>query len=110
MAPFVSTVFPQGRTQYTPRLDVHLDNCRIQFSKAMKQFFIENQLLHLPHPPYSPDLTASDLCLFGNIKTGPADRSFLDPEGLFECFRGFLEGIPAAELTVVVDDWIDRVR
>jgi hypothetical protein len=43
-------------SEYTPRLNLHLDNFRIQFSKVTEQFFIENQLLHVPHPPYSPDL------------------------------------------------------
>jgi hypothetical protein len=60
MAPLVQTVSPQGRTLYTPRLDVHLDNCRVHFSKVTEQFFIENQLLHVPHSTYSPDLTPWD--------------------------------------------------
>jgi histone-lysine N-methyltransferase SETMAR len=69
MAPLVQTVFPQGRTRDTPRLNVHRDNCRVHFSKVTEQFFIENQPLHVPHPPYSPDLAPSDFWLFGRIKT-----------------------------------------
>jgi hypothetical protein len=34
MAPLVQTVFPQERTRSTPRLDLHLDNCRVHFSKV----------------------------------------------------------------------------
>jgi hypothetical protein len=34
MAPLVQTIFTQGSTRYTPRLNVHLDNCRIHFSKV----------------------------------------------------------------------------
>jgi hypothetical protein len=69
-----------------------------------KQFFIENQLLHVPHPTYIPDLAPSDFWLFGCINTGPAGRSFAQPEELFESVREFLEGIHAAELTVVLED------
>jgi histone-lysine N-methyltransferase SETMAR len=72
MAPLVQTVFPQGRTRYTPRLNVRLENCPIHFSKVAEQFFIEDQLLHVPHPPYSPDLARSDFWLFGRIETGLA--------------------------------------
>jgi hypothetical protein len=41
MVPLIQTVFPQGRTWHTPRLNVHLDNYRIHFSKVTEQFFIE---------------------------------------------------------------------
>jgi hypothetical protein len=110
MTPLVQTVFPQGRTQYTPRLNAHLDNCRVHFSKVTEQLFIENQLLHVPHPPYSPDLAPSDFWRFGRIKTGLAGRSFAEPEELLEGAREILEGIPAAELRAVFKGWVDRVR
>jgi hypothetical protein len=48
MAPLVQTIFPQGRIRYTLRLNVHLDNGRVHFSKVTEQFFIENQLLLFP--------------------------------------------------------------
>jgi hypothetical protein len=75
-----------------------------------EQFFIESQLLHIPHPPYSPDLAPSDFWLFGRTKTGFAGRILAEPEGLLEGVREFLEKIPAAELTTVFEGWIDRVR
>jgi hypothetical protein len=80
MAPLIQTVFPQGRTRYAPRLKIHLDNCRVHFSKVMELFFVENQLQHVPHPIYSPDLTASDFWLFARIKTGPTGRNFASPK------------------------------
>jgi hypothetical protein len=75
-----------------------------------EQFFIENQLLHVPHQPYSADLAPSDFWLFGHIKTELVGRSFAEPEELFEGVRESLEGIPAAELIAVFEGWIDRVR
>jgi hypothetical protein len=38
IAPLIQMVFPQGRTPYAPRLNVHLDNCRVHFSKVTEQF------------------------------------------------------------------------
>jgi hypothetical protein len=80
MGPLASTVFPLGRTRYTPRLNVHLDNCCVHCSKVAEQFSIENQLLYVPHPPYGPDLALSDFWLFGRIKTGLAGGSFAQPK------------------------------
>jgi hypothetical protein len=72
--------------------------------------FIENQLLHITHSPYSPDFAPSDFWLFERIKTGFAGRSFGWSQELLEGVREFLDGIPAVELTVVFEGWIDRVR
>jgi hypothetical protein len=110
MALLAQTVFPKGRTRYTPRPNVHLDNCHVHFSKVTEQFSIDNQLLHVPHPPYSPGLAPSDFWLFGRIKTRLDGRSFAKPEELLERIREFLEGISATELTVVFEGSIDRVR
>jgi hypothetical protein len=113
MAPLVQTVFSQWKTRYTSQLNVHIDNRRVHFSKVTEQFLIENQLLHVPHPPDSPDLALSDFWLFGHIKTGLAGRGFAKPEKFLELSEGvreFLEGIPAAELTAVFEGWSNRVR
>jgi hypothetical protein len=72
-----------------------------------EQFFIENQLLSVPHPLCSPDLAPSDFWLFGPIKTALAGRSLADPKELLKGVRKFLEGTPDAELTVVFECWID---
>jgi hypothetical protein len=82
MVPLVQTTFPQGRIWYPPRLTVHLDNCRVHFSKVTEQFFIENQLLHPPHSPYRDDLAPSDFWLSGSITTGLTGRGFTEPKEL----------------------------
>jgi hypothetical protein len=69
-----------------------------------EQFFINSQLLHVPHPLYSPDLAESDFWLFGRIQTGLAARSFTELEELLEGVQEFLEGIPVTELMVVFAD------
>jgi hypothetical protein len=73
--------------------------------KSDETVFIKNQLLHVPDPPKSPDLAPSDFWLFGRIKTGLAE-----PEELLEGVREFMERIPDAELTVVFEGWIDRMK
>jgi histone-lysine N-methyltransferase SETMAR len=90
MAPLVQTVFPEGRTWHAPRLNVHLDNCRVHFPKVAEHFFIENQLPHVPHPPWNPDFAPSDFWLFGCIKPGLTGRSFAEPAELLEGVREFI--------------------
>jgi hypothetical protein len=109
MAPLVQMVFLQGRIPDTPRLNVHLDNGPVYFSKVTEQFVIENQLMHVPRPPYSPDLAPSDFWLFRLIMTGLTGRRFAQPEEFCQGGREFLKGIPAAELTAVFEGWINRV-
>jgi hypothetical protein len=75
-----------------------------------EQFFIENQLMHVPHPPHNPDLAPSDFWLFGPVKTALDGGGFAEPEELFEGVREFREGIPAAELTAIFEGWINRMR
>jgi hypothetical protein len=82
LAPLVQMAFPQGRTRSPPRLNVHFGNCCVHFSKVTKQFFIENQLLHVPHPTSSLNLAPMEFWLFGRIKTGLTGRSFTEPEKL----------------------------
>jgi hypothetical protein len=109
IVPLVQTVFPQGRTRYTLRLNVRLDNCRAHFSKVTKQFFIENQLLHVPHPPYSPDLTRRTFGYSGGSTLDSLAEALSDRK-IIRIVREFLEGIPDAELTAVFKGWIDPVR
>jgi hypothetical protein len=84
MAPLVQTVFSQGRTRDTSRLNTHFHNCPVHFSKVTEQFFIENQLLYIPHPHYSLDLAQPDFWLLGSFKTGLAGRGLADIKKLLE--------------------------
>jgi hypothetical protein len=56
MTPTMARFFPHGRISHFRRLHLHLDNCHVHFSKVIEQFSTENHILHVPHPPYSPDL------------------------------------------------------
>jgi transposase len=58
LAPMVAKIFHRGRIPHTRRPQLHLDNCRVHFSKATEQFITENHIGRVPHPPYSPDLAS----------------------------------------------------
>jgi hypothetical protein len=67
-------------------------------------------MVHVPHPPYSPDQAPSDFWLFGYMKVGLAGQSFAEAEGLFEGILAFLEEIQVSELKLVFHHWVERIR
>jgi histone-lysine N-methyltransferase SETMAR len=90
LAPILAKVFPRGRISHTLPLQLHLDNCRVHFSKATKPFITENHIGQVPHPPYSPDLPPSDFWLFGHMKTSLVGQTFDEPKQLLEVITEFL--------------------
>jgi histone-lysine N-methyltransferase SETMAR len=91
-------IFPQGRRRHALPLHCHLDNCRVHFSKASEQFFTEDEIVHLPHPRYSPDLAPSDFWLFGHMKAALAGPALDRPEELLDAITTFLEEVQVSEL------------
>jgi histone-lysine N-methyltransferase SETMAR len=106
----VAKGFPRGRIPHTRRLQLHLDNCRVHFSKATEQFITENHIGRVPHPPYSPDLAPSDFWLFGHVKTSLVGQIFDEPEQLLEAITEFLNEIQPPEVVAVFNHWVERVR
>jgi hypothetical protein len=106
MTPLIQKLFPEQRAPHTPRLNVHLDNCRVHFSKVTEEFFNDNQIVHVPHPPYSPDLVPSDFWLFGRIKTALSGCNFMGPDELVLVINEILGSIPVKELKAVFEGWV----
>jgi hypothetical protein len=50
------------------RLHVHLDNCRVHFSKVAEQFFEANDILGIPRPYCGLDLVLSDFWYSGVLR------------------------------------------
>jgi hypothetical protein len=110
LTPLVQKIFPERRRAHAIRLYCHLDNSRVHFSKVSEKFFFEHQIVHVPHPPYSPDLSPSDFWLFGHMKAGLAGQSFAEPEEILEGRVAFLEEVQISELRLVFHDRVERIR
>jgi hypothetical protein len=110
MVPLIEEIFPHGRNRRALRLRVHLDNCRVHFSKGAEQFFEANDIRCIPHPSYSQDLALSDFWRFWHIKTALAGAKFDEPEQLLNAVTEFLNTISVEELKAVFDEWVERVR
>jgi hypothetical protein len=68
-----------------------------------EQFITQNQILRVPHPPYSPDIAPPDFWLFGRmgISLSLPGRMFDEPEQLREAITELLNDIQPSELEVV---------
>jgi hypothetical protein len=110
LAPIVAKIFPRGRIQHTRRLQLHLDNCRVHFSKSTEPFLTENHNGRVPHPLCSPDLALSDFWLFGHVKNLFLAQTFNEPEQLLETITEFLNAIQPPEVAAVFSHWVERVR
>jgi hypothetical protein len=110
LAPMVAKVFPRGRIPQIRRLQLHLDNCRVHFSKAAGQFITENHIGRMPHLLNSSDLAPSDFRLFGHMKTSLVGQTFDEPEKLLEAITKFLNEIQPPEVVTVFSHWVERVR
>jgi hypothetical protein len=84
MTPLITNIFPQWRIPHDRRLHLHVDNCRVHFSKVTEQFMTQNQTLCMPSPHYSPDIAALDFWLFAYVKNSLVGRTFDEPDQLLE--------------------------
>jgi histone-lysine N-methyltransferase SETMAR len=110
MQPMIAKLLPMGRIPHTHRLIVHLDNCRLHFSKHSQKFFDDNSLLRLPEPSYSPDIAPSDFWLFGHLRSALNGSKFEGPDELLQRIHDFLNEVQGSELMMVFQHWIERVR
>ena len=63
-----------------------------------------------PHPPFSPDIAASEFYLFGNLKDRLAGLKFESLDELFECIYEILKKIPKETLINVFLEWEKRLK
>jgi hypothetical protein len=110
MVPLVRGIFSHRRNRRALPLHVHLDNCRVYFSKMTEQFVEANDRLRIPHPRYSPDLAPSNFWLFVAMKTALAAAKFDEPEQLLDRITQLLDTRSVEELRAVFDEWVKRAR
>jgi hypothetical protein len=68
----------------------------------------QNSLKRALHPPSSPDLAPSDLCLFGYGKHQLQVHEFTEGAELVSAISEILNQIPTDTLVDVCDDWMKR--
>ena len=70
----------------------HHDNAPAYTSTIATDKLFDLRYEILPHPPYSPDLNASDYFLFPNIKTWLGGKIFPSNEEIIAATKEYFEG------------------
>jgi histone-lysine N-methyltransferase SETMAR len=89
---------------------VHADDARPRAAMLSTQYFNENQMKSVPHPPYSPDLAPSNFYRFEAVNRCRAGLSFEDADQFLAAVEGVREGIEKVTLQTVFLEWMDRLR
>jgi hypothetical protein len=92
------------------KLVVHIDNASARDARVTQNFFEHDSLQRLPQPPYSPNISPSDLYLFGKVKNALIGQEIPDDIALLELVMAMLGGISGNELQAVFRNWIEPVQ
>jgi hypothetical protein len=79
-------------------------------AKLTKACFKILRLREADHPPYSPDLTASDFYLFGKPKGQMAGSEFESTQDLLATIRRVTNAISREELESIFQEWERRLK
>ena len=66
------------------KITLHFDNARVHTVRKVIQFMDLHQMKRAPHPPFSPDIAASDFYLFVFLKDRLAGKVFESVDEVFE--------------------------
>jgi len=61
---------------------LHHDNAPAHTALSVQQFLAINNMMVIPHPPYSPDLAPCDFFLFPRMKRQMKGKHFADVSGV----------------------------
>jgi hypothetical protein len=75
-----------------------------------QNFFGRSPLKRISYSRYSPDVSPSDVYLFGRIKNALSGREILDEIGLLEAVTEILNGASDTELQRIFRGWIEGVE
>jgi hypothetical protein len=78
--------------------------------KDDSKLFRHKPLKRLPHPLYSHDISPSDFCLFGKVKSTLVGQRIPDHIDFLEAVAEILNGISDTELQCGCRSWIEHVE
>ncbi len=80
-------------------------------AQIMLDYYRDNNIQLVPHPPYSPDITPLDFFLFARLKRHMRGRRFQDLDILRQTIDQELGSIPQAEFTHAMEEsWRKRLN
>ncbi|PNF23469.1 Mariner Mos1 transposase [Cryptotermes secundus] len=84
---------------------LHHDNAPAHTALMVRQFLTSNNMVIVPHPPYSPDLAPSDFFLFPRMKRSLKGKRFRDVDEVKENTLKALNSIQPQEFQHCFEQW-----
>ena len=100
----------ERRAECHRKVTLHFDYARPHTARKVIQYMDVHHMKRAPHPPFSPDIAASEFYLFGNLKDRLAGLKFESLDELFECIYEILKKIPKETLINVFLEWEKRLK
>jgi len=88
---------------------LHQDNAPAQNALFVKQFLLNTNISVLEYPPYSPDLSPCDFCLFPKIKSVLKGNHFLSVEDVKAKTAENLNSLTERDLQNCFEHWQHRM-
>jgi len=89
-------------------LFLHHDNAPAYTALSVQQFLAKNNMMGIPHPPYSPDLAPCDFFLFPHVKRQMKGKSFADISKVKKKTLEVLNNISTEEFQKCFQQWEKR--
>ena len=94
----------------TRGLLLHQDNAPAHTAGRTADFFREQHVTNLSHPPYSPDLAPCDFFLFTRIKNSLRGHHFQSPEDAVLAFEEHLNALSDDDWKSCFSSWFTRMK
>ena len=88
----------------------HHDNTSVHTAGKTIDFFTQNGVTLLPHPPYSPDLAPCDFFLFPKAKEKLRGIHFSSPEEARRAYEEVVFDIPHERWSECFNKWFERMK
>lgn len=92
------------------KLRIHHDNAPSHSSTIVTDYFEENDIILVPHPPYSPDLAPCDFWLFPLLKDKLRGTHYSSRHALGSAIFQCLQHIPKEDFATCFTQWKHRLQ
>jgi histone-lysine N-methyltransferase SETMAR len=90
------------------KLHLHFDNSKCHTARYVQEKKASHRCVHVPHPPYSPDLAIADVHLFGRFEQQLSGTTLNSEENVLETVTEIRSELPNSEVKSAFRHWKER--
>ena len=89
---------------------LHHDNAPCHMTISVIEFLAKKGITVVPQPPYSPDLSPCEFCLFPKLKFYLKRSHYGTVENIEKAVTDQLKAIPVSDFQCCYEEWEQRLR